>query len=257
MRVFRLCLLGLLVYVVSVFVLFPAAPVIDRIKPQLAPLTLTGVSGRLYNGVISDVKYMDDLLPLEFTRLTWQVAPKILLTGGAGANVSFEGYGGGGRGQVARQWNGDIAISNFAFNADAKALEPLLPVPIASFRGRLTGEIESLRLEHQLLVGMEAEFSWKDAVLETPVLTSLGDIDLTISRDGPESHLATLVSSGGDIAIDGKITMAQSGDFSANVLFTPSANAPAGVIDGLRQFARPEAGGRFRFQRNGNVNKLM
>ena len=34
-RVIRLLLLGLLVYVISVVWLFPAAPVIDRVKPKI------------------------------------------------------------------------------------------------------------------------------------------------------------------------------------------------------------------------------
>ena len=37
-RVIRLILLGIVAYVISVVWLFPAAPVIDRIKPQIQPV---------------------------------------------------------------------------------------------------------------------------------------------------------------------------------------------------------------------------
>ena len=257
MRVLRLCLLAVVVYVVSMVVLFPAAPIVERIKPQLGFLQLDGVSGKLYNGSIASVRYTDDLLPLEFSHVGWTAAPATLLRGGAGVTVQFSGYGGGGNAQVTRLWNGNIAISDFIFTAEAKALEPLLPVPIAQFSGQLSGNIDSILLEKQLLTQLDGVLSWNQALLETPVRTSLGTLTFTIKPDGPKSHIATITASGGDVGVDGTISMAGNGDFAADVLLTPVANASAELIGGLQQMARPEAGGKFRLQRSGNVNKLM
>jgi len=257
MRIAWLILLGLLAYVVGVAVLFPAAPVVDRLRPQLGAVALEGVSGKLYKGVINSVRSTDDLLPLEFSNVGWTVAPQTLLSGGAGASFRFDGYGGQGEGLIARRWNGDIAISGFTFDAQAKALEPLLPVPVASFSGDLSGDINTITLRDNLLTRFEGILNWADAQLESPVPTSLGDVQVQITPQGEQSHLITLGATGGDVAMEGTVTMTQAGDFSADVLFTPSASASPAVVNGLRQMGRADDQGRVRFVRQGNVNRLL
>lgn len=257
MRIVWLVIIGLISYLIGVVALFPAAPVVDRLRPQLGPVALQGVHGKLYNGTIDSVRSTDDLLPLEFRNVGWTLAPKALLTGGAGASFRFDGYGGQGQGLAARQWNGDINITDFSFDAQAKALEPLLPVPIASFSGLLTGDIRRITLVKELLTGFEGTLTWADAKLESPVPTALGQVQVQIEPSDENTHTINLDASGGDIEMDGTVTITQTGDFSADVLFTPSSTAPPAVLNGLRQMGRPDAQGRVRFVRQGNVNRLM
>ena len=257
MRIAWLILLFVISYVIGVVVLFPAAPVVDKYRSQLGPVALGNVSGKLYRGQIDTVRSTDDLLPLEFTNVGWTLAPQTLMSGGAGASFRFEGYGGQGEGLAARQWNGDIRISNFELTALAKELEPLLPVPIAQFNGLLTGDISEITLADNLLQSFDGTLVWSDANLEFPVPTSLGDVRVEITPDGERSHTITLDASGGDVAMDGTVTITLAGDFNADVLFTPSPTADAAVLNGLRQMGRQDAEGRVRFVRQGNVNRLM
>ncbi|MFK8083944.1 MAG: type II secretion system protein N [Granulosicoccus sp.] len=257
MRIVWLVIVGLVAYLIGVIALFPAAPVVDRIKPQLGLIALDGVHGKLYNGVIDSVRSTDDLLPLQFSNVGWTLSPKTLISGGAGASFRFDGYGGQGEGLAARQWNGDIKISDFRFAMQAKELEPLLPVPIASFSGLLTGDIRRLLLVKQLLKEFEGTLSWTDAKLESPVPTALGNVNVQITPDGEQTHVVNLEATGGDIAMQGTVTLTLSGDFSADVLFTPSPGAPPDVVNGLRQMGRADAEGRVRLVREGNVNRLM
>ncbi|MFK7861823.1 MAG: type II secretion system protein N [Granulosicoccus sp.] len=257
MRIVWLVIVGLVAYLIGVIAFFPAAPVIERIKPQLGPVALEGVHGKIYNGVINSVRSTDDLLPLEFSNVGWTLSPKTLISGGAGASFRFDGYGGQGQGLAARKWNGDISITDFRFNAQAKALEPLLPVPIASFNGQLAGDIRRITLANQLLTEFDGTLTWADAQLESPVPTSLGDVRVQITPDGEKTHLISLNAIGGDVAMEGSVTMTLSGDFSADILFSPSANAPPDVVNSLRQMGRADAEGRVRFVRQGNVNRLM
>ncbi|MFK7995204.1 MAG: type II secretion system protein N [Granulosicoccus sp.] len=257
MRIVWLIIVGLVAYLVGVIAFFPAAPVIERIKPQLGPVALSGVQGKLYSGVIDSVRSTDDLLPLEFSNVGWTLSPRTLISGGAGASVRFEGYGGQGGGLVARQWNGDINVTDFSFDMQAKQLEPLLPVPVATFSGRLSGDIRRIKLVEQLLTEFEGTLTWADALLESPVPTSLGDVRVEIEPNGEQTHVVTLNANGGDIAMDGTVTITLSGDFSADIVFTPSPNAPPAVLNGLRQMGRQDAEGRVRFVRQGNVNRLM
>ena len=257
MRIVWLIVIGLFAYVIGVAVFFPAAPVIDRIRPQLGPVALEGVHGKLYKGVIDTVRSTDDLLPLEFSNVGWTLAPQTLLTASVGAFFRFDGYGGQGEGLASRKFNGDISIRDFEFNAMAKQLEPLLPVPIASFSGELIGDITDITLVNQLLTRFDGTLLWNNALLETPVQTSLGNLQIQIEPEGENTHMLTLTAAGGDVAMDGTVSVTLSGDFNANVLFTPSSSAPAAVLDGLRQIGRPDAQGRVRFVRQGNLNRLL
>ncbi len=257
MRIVWLLLLGIVSYLVAMVVFFPAEPVVDRIRPQLGTVALENVSGKLYKGTIGTVRSTDDLLPLEFNDVGWTLSPKTLLSGGAGVSFDFNGYGGEGQGLVARRWNGDVNVTDFTFNALAKELEVLLPVPIARFNGELLGDIDQVLLVDNLLARFEGTISWNNALLEAPIPTSLGEVTIEITPDDEKSHTLALTAVGGDVAMDGSMTLTQSGDFSADVLFTPSQNTPAAVLAGLRQLGRADAEGRVRFVRQGNVNRLF
>jgi len=257
MRFITLCVLGLASYLIAMVVLFPVAPVVDRIRPQLGPVALTGVHGKLYKGVIDEVRSTDDLLPLSFQNVGWVLAPKTLLRGAAGAQISFNGYGGSGKGLVARAWDGSIAVTDFDITAQAKELEPLLPVPIASFSGELVGDFDLISIVNNLLQSVDGTLTWSNAALQTPVPTALGEVVVVIESQEQQSHVVTLNATGGDITMDGSVTLTQSGDFAADVLFTPTPSASPDVLNGLRQMGRADEQGRVRFQRQGNVNRLM
>lgn len=260
MRAFRLFLLGLCAYIVSAIFLFPAAPVIERIKPQIKPIELVGVSGKLFSGKVASVINADDLLPLQFNDVAWSLAPAALLKGGVGANIDFSGYGGSGEGQVRRQFNGDIRVSDASFTAQAKELESLLPTPVAEFTGDIAGQIDSVQVKDQLVKVVEAQLTWSKAVIVTrlygPELTAnLGEFNIDITPEDNDGHLVTLKSSGGDLDIDGTVAVSANGDYRTNILLTPSANAPRELVGVLQQRTRADGGGRFKIQHNGNMNQ--
>ena len=168
-------LLGLAAFLVALVALFPAAPIVDRIRPQLGPVALEGVSGRAFAGRVARARSTDDLLPLEFSDVTWRLAPTAL-PGGGGARVGFTGYGGEGEGLVRRRWGGDLVVEDFRMSARAKALEPLLPAPIAEFDGAIDVEIDELAIVDGLLDALRRPLRWSDAVLERPAAVRFGDV---------------------------------------------------------------------------------
>jgi len=255
MRVAKLVLFGLIAFLITVLVRFPAAPVIDRLRPQLGPVALEGVDGALVDGRIARARSTDDLLPLEFSDVTWTLAPLALLSGAA-ADITFRGYGGDGGGRVLRAWNGDLRVDDLDFTADAKALEPLLPVPIAAFSGALAGDIARVVLEEQLLSTLEGSLVWSEAVLERPVGAVLGTVDIEVEKTGEKRHVITLAAAGGDVAVEGTVSLELDGEFVADVLLTPAASASPELLAAIGRMARPESGGRFRLRQEGNVNRL-
>ncbi len=261
MRVVRLVLLGLFVYVVAVVFLFPAAPVIDQVKPQLSPIALSGVSGKLFKGEVASVQSTDDLLPLELSDVKWSFSPLKLLTG-TGASIEFSGLGGGGDGHVLRTWGGDLAIDDLTVNIAAPELEAFLPVPIASFKGNIQGEFPEARLVSEQLTRLLGQVRWTDAQIDTSVFgpqlqIAIGTLNIDIEPQDSGAHQAKINATGGDIVADGSVSVQSNGDFNLNILLTPSSNTPPELVNHLRRTTRPESGGRFRWQETGNVNRLM
>jgi len=261
MRVVRLILLGLLIYLVSLVFLFPAAPIVERFKPQLQPMALFGVSGKLYKGEVESVVSQDDLLPLTLTNVKWALSPAKLFSG-TGASVSFDALGGSGSGEVLRTWGGNLTIEDFTLDAVAGELEEFLPVPIATFEGKIDAEFDEIKLVNQQLKRILGQLRWNNAIIDTvafgPQLNIvLGNLNIDIDPQSDGAHKSVINASGGDIAVDGSVTVAADGNFNLDVLLTPGANAPAALINHLRRTTRPESGGRFRWQQNGNVNRLM
>lgn len=256
-RVIRLILLGIVAYVVSVVWLFPAAPVVARLQPQIQPVQVSGVDGRLFKGTANNVRYADDLLPLELSNLQWRLMPRKIFAAAAGVGFSFDAYGGAGTGEFSRYISGDMSVSDFVFKGPAKGLEPLLPLPIAQFNGNLDAQLDSVEIENQLLKSMDGEITWQDARLETPIAAFLGNVDLAIEPAGDDRHRGVISASGGEIELDGSVEIAANGDFQSNVLITPTDKATPELLNAIRSFARPEKDGRYRLQRNGNVNRLM
>lgn len=256
-RVIRLILLGIVAYVVSVVWLFPAAPVVARLKPQIVPVQVSGVEGRLLKGTADSVVYDDDLLPLQASNVHWRLMPRKIFAAAAGVGFKFDAYGGVGEGEFSRYISGDMAVTDFNFKGPAKELEALLPLPIAEFNGSLDADLASVEIENQLLKSMDGVIKWQDARLEAPVNAFLGNVELTIEPAGQDRHRGVINANGGEVEVSGSVEIAGNGDFQSNVLITPTDKATPEVLNAIRSFARPERDGRYRFQRNGNVNRLL
>jgi len=261
MRVVRLLLLGLIAFVVTVVVFFPAAPVIEKIKPQLRPLVLSGVTGPLLRGNVGSVVSTDDLLPLQLQDVKWRFAPTKLITG-TGAAVEFTGLGGGGTGDVVRTWGGDIAIDNVEVDITASELEAFLPVPIAQFAGKIRGDIAEVRLVNQQLTRLLGKLNWSGASINTNLLgpqldIALGSINIDIDPEDNGAHKAAITANGGDISADGQVNVQANGDFELNIILTPTSNTPPELIEHMKRTTRAESGGRYRWQEAGNINRLM
>ena len=250
--------LGLIAYLFFVVLLFPAAPVVDRMP--LAPISVTGVNGPLWSGDVASVEVPNDSLPtgpdtFELENVSWRVAPLKLLTGAGAATIGFEAYGGNGGGLLGQGLSGDMFIEDFTYESDGKSLSVLLE-PFAKIEGVLTITIAEMNVINRQPQSLEATVTWKNASLVEPLITKLGDIALTIKPDGAK-HVAKITSDGGHLDIAGSAIIEKNGDFKSDIVFKPTQGAPQVVVDMLRGIARPSSDGSYKIRRTGNINRLM
>jgi len=112
-------------------------------------------------------------------------------------------------------------------------------------------------LVNNLLTEARGSLTWENAALQTPIPTTLGTVNIDIVPEDENSHQVTLKADGGDVTMDGSIKLSLDGNFTADVLLTPAASASPAVKNGLRQMGAPDALGRVRIRRQGNINRLL
>lgn len=257
MRVFKLVLLGVIAYVISVLFLFPAAPIVKRVEPNIQPIVLTGVGGKLLSGTVERITYNDDVFPVELTEATWKMLPGKLLSAALGVNFSFKAYGGLGDGDFERRISGDMNLRDVNFTGPAKGLEPLLPLPIATFSGQFAVQVEVAELRNQLLTKLVGRLSWTNALLETPIAANIGNLVIDIAPVDEQTHRAVIEADGGDVKVSGSIDLLDNGDFSTNVVVEPEPDASPELLNALRGLGKADNKGRYRLQRKGNINSLI
>lgn len=250
--------LGLISYLLFMVLLFPAAPVVDRLS--LAPASLSGVSGPLWSGSVDTVEIPNDTLPtgpdyFELNNVAWRVAPLMLLQGAGATNIDFEAYGGSGGGLVAQSFTGNTFVEDFNYESDGQSLSVLLE-PFAKIGGTFTINVAEMQMVNQKPQSLDATIIWKNASLIEPLITKLGDVALTIKPDG-EKHVANISSSGGQLDITGTVDIEKNGDYKSNIVIRPNQGAPQVVVDMLRGIARPTSDGAYKIRKTGNINRLM
>ncbi len=250
--------LGLIAYLLFMVVRFPAAPVISRF--DLSPITLTGVTGPLWNGHVTSILAPNDSLPTGpdtflLEDVSWRLAPAHLLKGSGAVDISFDAYGGHGDALVAQSAGGSTSISGFHYESDGNSLSVLLE-PFAKIGGKLIIDVNDLQLENQLLESLDSKILWENATLIEPTPAKLGDVIVVIVPNA-DKHTATITATGGDLEINGSIDVELNGNFKSDITIKPSPGAPRELTDMLRGLSRPASDGSFRLRRSGNANRMM
>ncbi|MDO6459329.1 type II secretion system protein N [Granulosicoccaceae sp. 1_MG-2023] len=258
-RLLQYVLTGVIAYILFFALRFPASAVISRVDTQ--PARLDGVSGSVFNGRIATVTLPNTALPTgpdEFLieNVSWGFAPLRLFSGAGAADVAFDAYQGTGEGRVAQRFNGVSEVKDFHYATGARGINVLLD-PLAEVAGELSIDIDSLTLREQLLESMTAVIEWRDAALIRPLPARLGRVEIQIEPKQAGSHLASIRASGGELIIDGTVTLALNGDFNTDLTIRPAPEASRELTDMLRAMARPASDGSFRVRRSGNMNRLM
>ncbi|HBR97850.1 MAG TPA: hypothetical protein DD979_10795 [Gammaproteobacteria bacterium] len=257
-KVLLYVLLGVCCYLLFMVLRFPAAPIVARF--DVSPLTLSGVSGPVWNATIDTLEAPNDVLPtgperFRVEQVSWSPAPMQLLAGRGGAHISFNAYGGQGEGVVAQSLGGDTHVSDFHYSAEGQALSVLLD-PFAKIAGQLAVSVDELVLENQVFSSMQARIEWQDARLLEPTPARLGNLRIDIEPDG-DQHTARISAEGGDVVVNGQVDVQQNGNYQTDLTIRPRSGAPRELTDMLRGMGRAASDGSYRIRRKGNVRRMM
>lgn len=246
-----LILLGILAFLTTLFVRFPAASLLSWVKT--GEVKMVQVSGTIWDGGAGQVQ-LPDLENIE--NLNWSFNPSALLTAQASADLDFTYLGGQADVTAAYGLTGNLSLSDGQYSVAAQALELLLPLPLAEFRGELKLDLEDLVISDKQLKTAQAALVWKNAKLIRPVSAQLGIVQLDVKPDG-KRHILTLNNKGGELRLSGKVILEEDSRYKADIKIKPEKNASRDVTNGLKMLGRAKKDGSYRIQQQGRLSELL
>ena len=246
-----LILLGVFTFSVAFLFQFPAATALTLLN--MDPAQVQNVSGTVWRGsadriLISPEEQLEDV--------SWSFKPALLIQAKAGAGLDFTYRGGHGYVVAAYSVFGKAALSSGRYSTSAQALEPLLPLPIAEFRGEITLQLEELSMKGQQFHKAEGTLVWNEARLIRPAPALLGQVTLDVLPQG-DNHLISLKNTGGELRLSGDITLEENKRYNATIILKPERNASSELVNSLRALGRRQSDGSYRIRQQGNLAEIL
>jgi hypothetical protein len=241
--------LGLLAWAVAMIATLPASRALALFTSD--DVRAAGVEGTFWAGRARRVGVG---APAPATGVEWQIAPAGLLTASIAGQGAFDFVGLAVHGQFSRGLGGErLVLRRTTAEGPVDGLAQLARNPLVGLGGELMARVEAAVLDAGRLERLQGRFQWREARLTAPVQLGLGHVRGKVApvSDGP-GHRLELRNQGGDLGIQGSVVLEPSGAYHADLLLTPAADAPAGIADTLRLFARREQAG-FRVRHSGRL----
>lgn len=228
----------------------PASWVVAQARPQLdaAGVSLAATRGSAWHGSAElnlDTQHLG--------RLDWSASPWALMGGNLDADFSLNGQQLSLRGNVTSA-DDTTRLGNLHGQADIDFLAALLNIP-ADLKGTLVADL------NEVVIGKNQTIQAADGKLvahgvRIPDLgVGLGNLTLTLDNAGNKVS-GELDNSGGDIAMQGTLTLTRNGSYVFQATLKPRPGNKANQIrDGLTIIlGKTDSQGRFHYRSTGRIN---
>ncbi len=247
-RILKGLALGIAAYVVTLALTAPARLVTERLPAQIQ---LTAPQGTVWSGRVARVRLGD----FELDGVRWRLQPWRVLLGDLGLRLSVDQAGLSGEGALILGLS-RMRIRDTRLQGDARVLGPYLEPYGVEAQGGLTLEIASLSGTREGPDAAQGKLSWRDARLTRPASVRLGEVSVTLSQER-DTALATLSNRGGELRLDGTLTIKPGWQYSGQIRIEPTPATPKDVREGLRYLGRVDAKGAVTLAQAGNLADLV
>ncbi len=235
-------------YVVFLVMTAPAALTFDKLRPRIAPLNLSDVSGTLWSGHAGALNYA----ALRLSDLDWSIHPFGLLLGRLESRLTLKDNALHGSVTVGRTLGGTVYLTDLEGTAELQALQSsgllkiMLPVT-----GQAQLALDKLRYSDDKLTAAEGSIEIKDAKTLVPQL-ALGDfhIELETQQAGIK---ATLTDRGGPLRAQGMAMISPDGRYQFTGTFSPRDPNQTNLLQYLRMMGPMGTDGRVSVNTNGHI----
>jgi hypothetical protein len=249
MKTRTLLIIGVLVFVYTLVVHAPLAPLYGHFKPQAGAVELVGVSGSLGAGSAAGVVVRGQTALRD---LHWQFKPLQLLLGRAAFRLLGNGDGLLVDGDAALQANGSLRFDDFRASGPVKSVLAATPL-FLPVDGSLGLQLDHLVLRDGLPATAKGSLAlnglaWK--LGRDPML--LGDFEAAVTPDA-DGLTATIRSLRGPLEASGDAHLKADRSYDLHLQIRPKADAPPPLVNLLRSLGPPDTQAYYHLRRRGTL----
>ena len=250
-KIVKYSLFALLVYLLSLLVLFPADRAYSLLRDRAGlPLELYRLSGSIWNGhigmaratavSIDDIDWCLHVLPLLMGRL------ELGLTIAAGSANPLQLV-------VGRYLDGSLYIHDDGQELSVAKLENLLNPQPLGLTGTLMFDLDDMRLASGRLMQLNGDVTWYHAGLGDPVNIDVGDLAARVSTSDDVVQ-ATVKDQGGPLAVDGQVMLMPDNTYRMTMTLMVKDNTRSDLRQSLKLLGTPNRDGKVSVTRRGRLD---
>ncbi len=225
----------------------PAARAVAWLAPP--SIDAAGVSGTVWSGRAQRVAFGG---PKPITDAEWDLSAWRLLTGRLAGKASLRLGEAQAQGRFAMGAGGEITLHQARLEGAAAPLLALAKLPAVAVDGDILARVEEARFVGRRPEAVRARLQWDKARLIAPMQLELGNVRGRVEPRDDGGHILELSNKGGQVNIDGTITVDTEANYRVDVRIRPASDAPPRIAETLNQFL-PQRNGTFVVQRSGRL----
>lgn len=241
-------LLGVLAYGAFLVATLPAEQAFNLIRGQLKGVYLQNVSGTLWRGRVGKLQIADQA----FEHVSWSLNPLSMVSGALGLDLSFDGAGRNGKGEVRLGADGSIGLHDFRAKVAMMDIDQLLGIAPIQLGGLLEVEFEDFEALGKSVKAADGVVRWKGAKATAPMAMELGNFVVTLksTEDGVEGAVK---DEGGPLQVDGVVKLSEGGDyqFTGHIAVRDKQNRM--LLQGVQALGTMGADGRVAVEFKGRL----
>lgn len=240
---------ALLAFIAGTVVSIPAPLLHSWIASDEDDLKLYGVTGTLYQGRALAA----DFGRMRFDRPNWKMNPLGLLKGGLSHDVRTASSDGNLSATLELGLFGTTAIHDVSGAVPIDRLIRAARLPLPPMEGTLQLDLKQAEFSNGILEHIKGSVvsrgtTW--SLLRPPLL--LGNYRVDLSTED-EQIVAMIQDQKAELNIKGQASLSPTGAYEVDLRLRPGDNADRRIDNLLAPLGKPEAGGWYRIQRNGQV----
>lgn len=247
-RKLKWLLLGLASYLLMLIATLPMRPVYDLFATKMAPLSLQGVQGKLWNGQASAVHYNN----IGLGSINWSFKPTELLSGQFGFDFINQDNQTHSTGIAGMSMFGKTYLDNVSGHAPASNLYKMLGSYPLNLSGKILYDIQQLRLNNNVVELIQGTMTWQKAAIQAPFPAELGTIEVQLSSE-QENMLLQISNKGGQLGVQGSVKVLKDKRIQSDIRIIPRKNADPGLVNILRSFGKADRSGTITIIYNGYI----
>lgn len=246
----RLAYLGIVLYLVFLFISIPASFLTRYVLPAIPAaksVELHSVSGSIWQGQAINA----NVNRFNLGQLNWELSGWGLLLGDIDLDLRFRDNDTNGSGSLSVGFGGAIDAEDVTVKFPAEALTPLFYGFPVSLSGELNGNIKTLELEPGRTIKTTGRIVWRSASLRSPQNIDLGDYVIVLEPSNRGTKFTINDSNKGPIETNITLTIKGNGEYRLNGWLKARDEEQQHITEALRLVGRADNSGRFWVTRNG------